>query len=123
MPTPHPIEGPRAIKAFVCRSCALLSLCFAGVLLPVSSHAQDRPPEKRIALVVGNSQYPKVPLDNPVNDARLVAGNLRKLGFEVNLQLNVGVLAFRRALREFARQVQQDDATAVLYYAGHGVQI
>lgn len=101
-----------------------LSLALAWILqLPVPSHAQDRPPEKRIALVVGNSQYPKVPLDNPVNDARLIAGNLRKLGFDVNLQLNVGVLQFRRALREFARQVQQDDAIAVLYYAGHGVQI
>jgi uncharacterized caspase-like protein len=123
MPALHAIDGPRSIKAFVCRSCSLLSLCFAGFLLPVPSHAQDRPPEKRIALVVGNSQYPKVPLDNPVNDARLIAGNLRKLGFDVNLQLNVGVLQFRRALREFARMVQQDDAIAVLYYAGHGVQI
>jgi hypothetical protein len=33
------------------------------------------------------------------------------------------VLQFRRALREFARRVQEDDAIAVLYYAGHGVQI
>ena len=123
MPALHATDGPRSIKALVCRSCALLSLCFAGALLPVTSHAQERPPEKRIALVVGNSLYPKVPLDNPVNDARLIAGTLRKLGFEVNLQLNVGVLPFRRALREFARQVQQDDAIAVLYYAGHGVQI
>ncbi|MDR6858857.1 caspase family protein [Variovorax guangxiensis] len=101
----------------------LLALALALQLVAPHARAQDRPPEKRIALVVGNSQYPKVPLDNPVNDARLIAGNLRKLGFDVNLQLNVGVLQFRRALREFARMVQQDDAIAVLYYAGHGVQI
>ncbi|NDZ16628.1 caspase family protein [Variovorax sp. WS11] len=101
----------------------LLALASALQFVVLPAHAQDRPPEKRIALVVGNSQYPKVPLDNPVNDARLIAGNLRKLGFDVNLQLNVGVLQFRRALREFARMVQQDDAIAVLYYAGHGVQI
>ena len=104
----------------------LLLLAVAWLLgaMPASAGAQDRPAtDKRIALVVGNAQYPKVPLANPENDARLVAGNLRSLGFDVNLQLNVNVLQFRRALREFARRVQQDDAVAVLYYAGHGVQI
>ena len=114
--------GSRDSARRLCRALSLalaLALCMAALPAP----AQDRPPEKRIALVVGNGQYPKVPLDNPVNDARLIAGNLRKLGFDVNLQLNVGVLQFRRALREFARLVQQDDAIAVLYYAGHGVQI
>ena len=78
---------------------------------------------KRIALVIGNARYPKIPLANPENDARLIAANLRKLGFEVNEQLNLNVREFRRALREFARRVQEDDAIAVLYYAGHGVQI
>lgn len=87
------------------------------------SHAQPRPADKRIALVIGNSQYPKVPLSNPENDARLIAINLRKLGFDVDEQLNLDVLHFRRVLREFARRVQQDDAIAVLYYAGHGLQI
>ena len=92
--------------------------------LPASpAHAQAQPADKRIALVIGNSQYPKVPLSNPENDARLVAINLRKLGFDVNEQFNLNVLQFRRVLREFARRVQQDDAIAVLYYAGHGVQI
>ena len=114
-----------SMTPLVSRLCWMLLLALASALqlVVLPAHAQDRPPEKRIALVVGNSQYPKVPLDNPVNDARLIAGNLRKLGFDVNLQLNVGVLQFRRALREFARMVQQDDAIAVLYYAGHGVQI
>lgn len=85
--------------------------------------AQGPPPDRRIALVIGNSRYPKAPLGNPENDARLMAANLRKLGFEVNEQRNLPVLQFRRVLREFARQVQQDDAIAVLYYAGHGLQI
>lgn len=123
MNAPCTTQRPR--RTLTRRLCWALSLALASALQMVvlPTHAQDRPPEKRIALVVGNSQYPKVPLDNPVNDARLMAGNLRKLGFDVNLQLNVGVLQFRRALREFARMVQQDDAIAVLYYAGHGVQI
>ncbi len=78
---------------------------------------------KRVALVIGNSRYTGLPLDNPENDAKLVATTLRRLGFEVNQQLNLGVRDFRRAVREFARQTQADDGVAVLYYAGHGVQI
>ncbi|MEJ8848023.1 caspase family protein [Variovorax rhizosphaerae] len=93
------------------------------VLQAIPALAQDRPTDRRIALVIGNSEYSRARLSNPENDARLIAGNLRKLGFEVNEQLNIGVLQFRRVLREFARQVQKDDATAVLYYAGHGMQI
>ena len=102
----------------------LLGMLVLGLVVALGLEpAQAQPADKRIALVIGNARYPKVPLDNPENDARLIAANLRKLGFEVNEQINVNVLQFRRALREFARRVQEDDAIAVLYYAGHGVQI
>lgn len=100
-----------------------LGLAFALPSATTEAHAQTGSPEKRIALVIGNARYPQAPLSNPENDARLIAGNLRKLGFDVNEQLNVNVQQFRRALRDFARLVQEDDAVAVLYYAGHGVQI
>ena len=102
----------------------LLGTLVLGLVVALGlDSAQAQPADKRIALVIGNARYPKVPLDNPENDARLIAANLRKLGFEVNEQINVNVLQFRRALREFARRVQEDDAISVLYYAGHGVQI
>lgn len=98
---------------------------------PSSARAQERPAAgrdgtapKRIALVVGNGNYPSVPLPNPVNDARLVSGNLRKLGFQVDEHLNLGVREFRRVLRDFARKTNTDsDGVAVFYYAGHGMQI
>ncbi|MBT2303357.1 caspase family protein [Variovorax paradoxus] len=114
-------DDPADGGARVRRLLGLLALGLAVVF--ALSPAQAQPADKRIALVIGNARYPKVPLDNPENDARLIANNLRKLGFDVNEQLNVNVLQFRRALREFARRVQEDDAIAVLYYAGHGVQI
>ena len=113
-------DPPIAGRRLRCLLALGLVLLLAGLS---TVHAQSRPPEKRIALVIGNSQYPKAALANPENDARMIASNLRKLGFEVNEQLNLPVLQFRRALREFARRVQQDDAIAVLYYAGHGLQI
>jgi hypothetical protein len=93
-----------------------------AVMQPVG--AQERSAtDKRIALVIGNARYPKFPLANPENDARLIAARLRTLGFEVGEHYNLNVLQFRRTLRDFARKVAEDDATAVLYYAGHGVQI
>ncbi len=77
----------------------------------------------RKALVIGNARYAELPLDNPENDARLLAQTLRSLGFEVAEYLNLGVREFRRVLRDFARSVRDDDSAAVFYYAGHGVQI
>lgn len=85
--------------------------------------ADTKVAERRIALVVGNARYAAVPLPNPTNDARLIASNLRKLGFEVNEQLDLAVIPFRRALREFARRAQEPGVSAVFYYAGHGMQI
>ncbi|VTU35889.1 caspase family protein [Variovorax sp. PBL-E5] len=103
----------------------LFALCLLTAVTGAidAARAQSRPAEKRIALVIGNSRYPKIPLGNPENDARLIAANLRKLGFEVNEQLNLDIREFRRVLREFARRLQDDDAIAVFYYAGHGMQI
>lgn len=112
-----PADGGRRVRRL------LFMLALGLVAMFALGATQAQPADKRIALVIGNARYPKVPLDNPENDARLIANNLRKLGFDVNEQLNVNVLQFRRALREFARRVQEDDAIAVLYYAGHGVQI
>ena len=97
-----------------------------GTLMGVwtdSLAADVQPPDRRIALVVGNSSYPAVPLPNPQNDAHLIAANLRKLGFEVNEQTNLAVVPFRRSLREFARRAQEAGVISVFYYAGHGVQI
>jgi hypothetical protein len=42
--------------------------------------------EKRIALVVGNSSYQSVaPLNNPKNDAALIADTLRQSGLRLKL--------------------------------------
>jgi hypothetical protein len=70
--------------------------------------------DKRLALVVGNARYTVAPLNNPENDARVVATTLRRLGFEVTEHVNLPVRDFRRVLREYARRVQSHEGTAVL---------
>jgi len=95
---------------------ALLSLFFAD---PAAA-------EKRIALVVGNSAYQNIArLDNPKNDASLMAATLGGLGFTLvggKAQLDLDKAALDSAVQNFGRQVQGADV-ALFYYAGHGVQV
>ena len=82
--------------------------------------------EKRVALVIGNSAYQNVPrLDNPRNDAALMAETLSALGFTLigsRAQLDLDKPAMDLAVQAFGRQVQGADV-ALFYYAGHGVQV
>jgi uncharacterized caspase-like protein len=85
----------------------------------VPSHA-----EKRVALVIGNSTYAKVPaLPNPANDAGAVAALLTNAGFDVvETKTNLDVSSLRRALRDFTGAVRDADV-AVVFYAGHGIEM
>jgi len=80
--------------------------------------------EKRMALVVGNSNYANVPkLPNPQRDAISVGQMLRDAGFDnVEVIVNASNLEFKRAIRKFEVDVNQADI-AVVYYAGHGLEI
>ena len=78
--------------------------------------------EKRIALVIGNSAYINSPLQNPVNDAKDIAAKLRKQGFEVIERNNLQTKQIGGALREF-RSKLVPGAVALVFYAGHGLQI
>jgi Caspase domain len=102
-----------------------LRLCALVALLVLSSNAFALA-EKRVALVVGNSNYRSVPvLANPANDARLVANTLSALGFELvggGAQLNLDKPGFDRAVLSFGRQMQGADV-GLFYYAGHGIQV
>jgi uncharacterized caspase-like protein len=83
--------------------------------------------EKRYALVIGNSNYPKEVgiLKNPVNDATDVATELRKSDFEVQLLTNATYVQIREAMRKFQEKLTngpRDQTVGLFYYAGHGVQ-
>ncbi|MGY4457855.1 putative caspase-like protein [Bradyrhizobium sp. LB13.1] len=80
--------------------------------------------ERRVALVIGNSAYKSVPrLANPVNDATLVGGMFKKAGFDsVDIKLDLNAVEIRKALREFGGRAR-DAEVAVIYYAGHGIEL
>ena len=100
-----------------------LVAAFAGAtLLALSSYAALA--DKRIALVVGNSNYQNVAkLPNPSADATAVARMFRDAGFDVvDLQLDVGSLEFKRAIRRF-EDAAGDSDMAVAFFAGHGLEL
>jgi len=82
--------------------------------------------EKRVALVVGNSAYQNVSrLQNPKNDAQLVADTLQRLGFVLvggQAQVDLDKAGFDTAIQRFGSQLMGADV-ALFYYAGHGIQV
>src|SRR5271156_4133989 len=85
--------------------------------------ARDARAETRVALVVGNAGYEHADvLANTVNDAMAISSLLKKAGFDVDERDNLGVVEFKRAVREFARTAAKADIV-VVYYSGHGIEV
>jgi uncharacterized caspase-like protein len=81
------------------------------------------PTSTRLALVIGNGAYTNAPaLANPASDARSIAQPLREMGFEVIEATDLDRGAMDRAILDFLRKAAAAQM-ALLFYAGHGVQI
>ena len=79
--------------------------------------------QERVALVIGNSAYTHVtPLTNPANDATDVAEALGRIGFAVTLANDLDANQMRAALHDFSAAASGADM-AMIYYAGHGIEI
>ncbi|MCP1611898.1 formylglycine-generating enzyme required for sulfatase activity [Azospirillum lipoferum] len=79
--------------------------------------------ESRLALVIGVSNYRNAPeLVNPRNDAKAIGEALRALNFTVDEQYDLDARGFATALRQFGLKASQADV-AVIFYAGHGIQV
>jgi uncharacterized caspase-like protein len=103
------------------RDLLVCGFCLAaGVLFTTATIAADR----RVALVIGNSTYKNASsLPNTINDSTAIAALFKSVGFEVVIsRADLGVVDFKRAVREFLLTAENSDI-AVVYYAGHGVEI
>jgi len=79
--------------------------------------------QNRIALLIGNRNYRYAGvLSNPANDAQLLAGTLRDVGFKsVTTKTDLTREQTMQALQEFARAADSAE-WAVVYYSGHGIE-
>ena len=96
----------------------LISAVILSASTTFSAHAA-----KRVALVIGNSGYENVTrLPNPANDATAITAILKEAGFVVDTRRDLKTADMRRALRDFA-DTSRDADVAVVYYAGHGMEV
>ena len=75
----------------------------------------------RIALVMGNSAYQDMPLKNPRNDAQAMKRVLEQASFEVISALDADLPTMQQAMLSFVSKLDED-STALVFYAGHGMQ-
>src|SRR6476660_9590135 len=89
------------------------------LLLPCSAWA-----EKRVALVIGHGAYVKVDRpSSPIRDADAMEALFRAAGFEVvEARRDLSAITMRRVLRDFSDRVSDADI-AVVFYAGHGIEV
>lgn len=79
--------------------------------------------QKRYALIIGNGNYMQSPLKNPVNDAKDIASELKKLGFEVMVYTDLGQNDMKRHIRSFGEKLTNNKGVGLFFFAGHGMQV
>jgi Tfp pilus assembly protein PilF len=96
----------------------ILMLSLAPVVTPAAADNADR-----FALVIGNAKYPDAdaPLKEPINDAREVAAELKRDGFNVDIGENLTGEAMRRAFDRLYGRVKPG-SVVLIFYSGFGVQ-
>lgn len=100
------------------KNVQLLQALFLALLFLTSLPGQAK--QSRYALVIGNGDYQKQSLRNPLNDAKDVAKTLRGLGFTVDLKLNASQQQMESAVNSFGKKLK-GDSVGLFYYSGHGV--
>src|ERR1700722_3836041 len=113
-----PVGEVAAMRGF-CARFALVLACLVGLTDAAYAVA---PPEKRVALVIGNNEYQNfVVLGNPANDAENLKKALESINFDVIFYKNTTLRSFLRALQDFNKRAKDADV-ALVFYAGHAVQ-
>lgn len=79
--------------------------------------------DRRVALVIGNSEYREIPaLKNPDKDAEDVSNTFRLAGFDVFVAKDLTKIEFEKQFRNYLAAADGADL-AIVYYSGHGFQI
>src|SRR5256885_14411045 len=108
--------------------CPMLRRSLLNVIIPATILLGVAPAlaESRLALVIGQSAYRSVPaLPNPANDAKAMTQMLTDSGFEVSSATDLSQIQLREKVSEFAGKIaaKGSDTVALVFYAGHGLQI
>ena len=105
------------------RLALLNRLIFSAAIFSVVSIAPSFAASDRYALVIGNAKYPdaEAPLKEPINDARDVADELKRDGFNVDVGENLTSEQMRRAFDRLYGKIKPG-SVALVFFSGFGVQ-
>jgi uncharacterized caspase-like protein len=94
-----------------------------GQTSPAQKAASSRESRRPVALVIGNAAYPDagLPLVQPVNNARAVAGALKEQGYDVDVGENLTKQGMEDAFDAFKRKIEPGSA-ALIFFSGFGIQ-
>jgi uncharacterized caspase-like protein len=92
--------------------------------ITVSYAADQAAKPVRVALVIGNGNYPDAiaPLTQQINDARALTAALRNDGFDVDVVEDASKEDMRRAVARLKDKITPD-SMVMLYFGGYGVQV
>ena len=107
-----------SIPAFLTRVARALVL-----LVAFGSAAASAADQQRVAIVIGNAEYPDLsaPLDVALRNARAVADQLENAGFEVTVRENLDKESQRQSLQAFFDKIESG-AIVVFFYSGYAIQ-
>lgn len=79
-------------------------------------------PAGRVALIIGNANYPdaRTPLPTTIKDARTLADEFRRIGFDVDFKKNLGKEDMQRVINAFTSKIT-NGTIALLYFGGFGL--
>jgi Caspase domain/Tetratricopeptide repeat len=105
------------------RLALLTPLIFSAAIFSVASIVPSFAASDRYALVIGNAKYPdaEAPLKEPINDARDVADELKRDGFNVDIGENLTGELMRRAFDRLYGKIKPG-SVALVFFSGFGVQ-
>jgi Caspase domain len=98
-------------------------LALMVLVLPIFVANAQVQNESRLALLIGNATYKSSPLQNPVNDVRLMEKALTEAGFTIIKAENATRREMQRMVRDFGERLKQSGGVGLFYFAGHGVQV
>jgi uncharacterized caspase-like protein len=86
--------------------------------------APANPSASRLALIIGNSDYPdaSAPLRHPVKDAQALAEQLRRNGFDVDVRNNLGKDEMKQAFAGFKARIKPG-SVALVAFGGYGIEV
>lgn len=99
-------------------------LLYALVCICVATLHASFAEAKNVALVIGNSLYTESisKLENPANDARDIANTFAEQGYDVVVAFDLGQRELQSKLIDFRTKADAAEI-AIVYYAGHGIEI